>query len=299
MHRRALLLGAVTAPLALSLNALAGTASAAPGSSPAQAFTALEKSHGLRLGLWAIDTASGREIGHRAGERFPFCSTFKAIVAAAVLARSEGVGLLSQRITYSRADLVPWSPITEKHADTGMTVGELCAATIQYSDNTAGNLLIKLVGGPQAVTAFARSIGNQSFRLDRWETELNTSIPGDPRDTATPGDMARSMRDLVLGNALPAAGREQLQNWLLGNTTGTRRIRAGVPAQWKVGDKTGTGDYGTANDIGVLWPTGRPPIVLAIYTTHAAKTAKPSDPAIADAARIAVGALSAGTASAA
>ncbi|WP_435575389.1 class A beta-lactamase, partial [Burkholderia cenocepacia] len=155
-----------------------------------------------------MDTASGRVIEHRAGERFPFCSTFKAMLSAAVLAQSvERPGLLQQRVTYTKADLVNYSPVSEKHVGAGMTVAALCEATIQYSDNSAANLLMKLIGGPSAVTAYARSIGDDAFRLDRWETELNTALPGDPRDTTTPAAMAASIRVLTLGDALPAAQR--------------------------------------------------------------------------------------------
>jgi beta-lactamase class A len=295
LPRRALLRAAAATPLLLPLSAFATVAG--EGRTDA-AFGALEKAHGSRLGVCAIDTANGREIRHRADERFPFCSTFKAMAAAAVLARaSADPGLLARRIAYTRADLVTYSPITEKHTGAGMTVAELCAATVQYSDNTAGNLLLKLLGGPPALTAFMRGIGNRSFRLDRWETELNTAIPGDPRDTATPADMAHSLNSLVLGSALPAAERAQLKEWLVGNTTGDRRIRAGVPAGWQVGDKTGTGSYGTANDIAGLWPPARPPIVLAVYSTQPSKTGKPSDALIAEATRIVVAALAPGKAS--
>ncbi|ANN78350.1 class A beta-lactamase [Bordetella flabilis] len=297
LQRRALLRAAAAAPFCLPLSAFATVAGDGDGALHA-AFGSLEKSYASRLGVCAIDTANGREIRHRAEERFPFCSTFKAMAAAAVLARaSADPGLLARRIPYTRADLVTYSPITEKHAGAGMTVAELCAATVQYSDNTAGNLLIKLLGGPPALTAFMRGVGNRSFRLDRWETDLNTAIPGDPRDTATPSDMAHSLNKLVLGGALPAAGRAQLKEWLVGNTTGDRRIRAGVPDGWQVGDKTGTGSYGTANDIAVLWPPARPPIVLAVYSTQPSKTGKPSDALIAEATRVVVAALVPGKAS--
>jgi beta-lactamase class A len=164
--------------------------------------------------------------------------------------------------------------ITSKHLADGMTVAELCEATLQYSDNPAANLLMKQIGGPAAVTAYARSIGDTEFRLERWETELNSAIPGDARDTTTPSAMARSLHKLVLGDALPAAQRKQLKDWMLGNTTGATRIRAGVPAAWPVADKTGAGDYGTVNDIAVIWPPGKAPIVLAVYLTQPGKDDK-------------------------
>ncbi len=242
--------------------------------------------------MYALNTADGSVIAHRGEERFPLCSTFKLVASAAILAQQmREPGLLAQRIKYNRAELVTYSPITEKHLEGGMTVAELCAAAIQYSDNTAGNMLIKLLGGPPAVTAFARIIGDTTFRLDRWETELNSAIPGDARDTTTPAAMAATLQKLVLGTTLAAPQRDQLQAWLRGNTTGATRIRAGVPAGWVVGDKTGGGDYGANNDVAVLWPPGRSPIVLALYMTQQEKDAKPKNEVLAEATRVVVGAM--------
>lgn len=256
-------------------------------------LAALESAAGGWLGVAALNTTNGAQISHRANERFPFCSTFKVLAASAILKRSAAEnGLLQRRIAYTKAELVAYSPITEKHVGDGLTVAELCAAALQYSDNTAANLLMKLLGGPAAVTAFARSIGDDQFRLDRWETELNTAIPGDPRDTSTPAAMAASLQRLALGNALGGAERERLVAWMRGNTTGATRIRAGVPADWQVADKTGSGDYGTANDVGVAWPPGKPPIVLAIYFTQRDKDAPYRNDVLASAARIAAEALS-------
>lgn len=288
-QRRTLLLAAATAPLVLTVTACASPPAAAQDVSSATSFAALERAAGGRLGVCAIDTASGRRALHRADERFPFCSTFKAMLGAAVLAQSvERPGLLQQRVTYGQADLVNYSPVSGKHVGTGMTVAQLCEAAIQYSDNSAANLAMKLIGGPSAVTAYARSIGDDAFRLDRWETELNTALPGDVRDTTTPAAMAASMRVLTLGDALPPAQRAQLVAWLRGNKVGDKRIRAGVPAGSQVADKTGTGDYGTTNDAGVIWPPSRAPIVLAVYYTQARADAKAKDDVIAAAARIAV-----------
>ncbi|MCR6475310.1 class A beta-lactamase [Variovorax sp. ZS18.2.2] len=289
VHRRTLLLAASVLPLASACTAW--SAKGAQQDASAQ-FAALENASGGRLGVVGFNTATGARVQHRADERFPFCSTFKLMLAAAVLERSakEG-GLLARRVNYSKGDLVTYSPITEKNIATGMTVAELCAAAVQYSDNTAANLLMKGLGGPPAVTAFARSLGDEAFRLERWETELNTAIPGDLRDTTTPAAMAASVERLVLGNALGAAQREQLKTWLLGNTTSTERFLAGVPAGWKVGDKTGSGSYGTTNDVGVLWPPAGAPLVLAVYLTFPEKEAKGRNDVVASATRIAVGAL--------
>lgn len=263
---------------------------AAPKAAAAETRLAdLEKTLDGRLGLFALDTGNGAQLTHRADERFPFCSTFKVIAAAAVLAKDgQAPGLLQRRIHYLQRDLVANSPITGKHVERGMTVAELCAAAIQYSDNTAGNLLIELVGGPAALTAFARAIGDTQFRLDRRETELNTAIPDDPRDTTTPSAMGQSLRRLALGDALPPAQRTQLQDWMRGNTTGASRIRAGIPSDWQAADKTGTGDYGSANDIALLWPPGRAPVVLAIYTTRRQQDADARNDVIAQATRIVV-----------
>ncbi|PCE32529.1 PEN family class A beta-lactamase, Bcc-type [Burkholderia ubonensis] len=291
-QRRTLLLAALTAPLALTLKAGASPQANAASAGSATSLAELERAVGGRLGVCALDTATGRRVEHRAGERFPFCSTFKAMLIAAVLAQSVArPALLAQRVTVRQTDPVGWSPVTKKHVGTSMTVGELCEATAQYSDNGAANLLMKLLGGPAAVTAFARSIGDDTFRLDRWELELNTALPGDARDTTTPAAMAASLRALALGDALPAPQRAQFAQWLRGNKTGDKRIRAGVPPGWQVGDKTGTGDYGTLNDIGVLWPPARGPIVLTVYYTQAHADAKRDDGVIVAATRIAIAAL--------
>ena len=249
----------------------------------------LEKDLGGRLGVFVLDTATGTQFGYRAEERFALCSTFKVLAAAAILKKSEQVeGLMQRFVKYGQSDLVSYSPITQKHIGEGMTVADLCAAGIQYSDNTAGNLLMTILGGPRAVSAFARTIGDTEFRLDRWETALNTAIPNDPRDTSTPMAMGRSLHRLVLGDALQPAHRTQLRDWLLGNTTGAARIRAGVPTDWTVADKTGGGDYGTANDVAVLWPPHREPVVIAVYTTQHTKDATARSDEIASAAQIAL-----------
>lgn len=281
--RRTLLLALASTPFARA------TATPMP---PDMRLVRLEAASGGRLGVAALNTADGRELLHRADERFPFCSTFKMMLSAAVLAREPSV--LQQRIRYDKGDLVAHSPITEKNLDDGMTIEALCAATIQYSDNTAANLLIRHLGGPEAVTAYARTIGDRQFRLDRLETELNSAIPGDPRDTTTPAAMMASLHKLALGDALPPAKREILADWLIGNTTGATRIRAGVPSSWRVGDKTGAGDHGTVNDIAVLWPPGKPPIVLAVYLTQPGKDDAIRPEILGQAAKIVIDAFKVG-----
>jgi beta-lactamase class A len=286
-NRRRLLLAAVSMPISAVWTSWA-TQGNATVSAQAQ-LTKLERTLVGRLGVFALNTANGDRLSYRADEYFPMCSTFKVLLASAILKRSTQIdGLMQQRIKYQQNDLVTYSPITERYVKDGMTVDALCAAALQYSDNTASNLLMTILGGPGAVTTFARSIGDRQFQLDRWETALNSSIPGDRRDTSTPNAMASSLQRLAFGDALEPRLQLQLRVWLQGNTTGAARIRAGVPADWQVGDKTGTGDYGTANDIGLLWPPRRAPIVVAIYTTQGEKDAKARNDVIALAARIVV-----------
>jgi len=252
-----------------------------------QKLTDLEKSSGGRLGVALINTTDNSQILYRGDERFAMCSTGKVMAAAAVLKQSEADNqVLNKRLEIKKSDLVIWSPVTEKHLQSGMTLAELSAATLQYSDNTAMNKMIGYLGGPDKVTAFARSIGDVTFRLDRTEPALNTAIPGDERDTTTPLAMAESLHKLTLGNALGEQQRAQLVTWLKGNTTGGQSIRAGLPASWVVGDKTGAGDYGTTNDIAVIWPENHAPLVLVTYFTKPQQDAKSRKEVLAAAAKI-------------
>ncbi len=279
--RRSLLVAAAAAPLLSGKRVSAETR---------DRFAALEASSGGRIGVAGVDTGSGATVTHRADERFPFCSTFKLIAASAILTRSATErSLLEQRIEYARGDLVSYSPVTSKHVATGMTVSDICAAALQYSDNTAANLMIRLLGGPSSVTAFARSIGDRAFRLDRWETALNSAIPGDLRDTSTPMAMMDDLRHATLGTLLGSSEREQLVTWMKGCTTGFKRIRAVAPVGSVVADKTGTGDNGTENDIAVIWPPGRSPTVLVVTITNNKNEAP--DELVAAAAKTALEAL--------
>jgi beta-lactamase class A len=287
--RRALLLAAASIPFAgaWTLRPSSGRADAAAN----DRLGALESASGGRLGVAGLNTADGVQVGYRADERFPFCSTFKVMAVSAILRRSaDESSLLQQRLAYTKDDVVAYSPITGAHTGEGMTVSELCAAALQYSDNTAANLIIRILGGTAAVTRFARSIGDDEFRLDRQETALNEAAPHDPRDTTTPAAMVRSLQRLALGDQLGTAERTMLVDWMKGNTTGAKRIRAGLPG-WTVADKTGTGDHGTTNDIGLAWPAGKPPIVLAIYFTQPEKAASPRDDVLSLAATIVAEAL--------
>jgi beta-lactamase class A len=234
-----------------------------------EAFAAIERESGGRLGVAVLDTGSELHATLHGDDRFPMCSTFKFLAAAAVLKRvDEGKEKLDRRVVYTKDDLVEYSPTTGKHVGDGMTMAEICEAAMTLSDNTAGNLILASLGGPQGFTAFARSIGDPVTRLDRIETALNEAVPGDPRDTTTPNAMLKNVQALVLGDVLSAPSKQHLTQWLLGNKTGDTRLRARLPAGWRVGDKTGSGERGSTNDIGVVWPAGRKPIVVTIYLTE-------------------------------
>ena len=280
MTRRAVFAGSLMALPALANDAVASLAE-------------LERRNGGRLGVAALDTASGRQTGHRADERFPLCSTFKFLAAALALARVDRGGeRLDRRIVFSDKDIVTYSPVTKEHVGPGgMSVAEICDAAVTLSDNTAGNLMLASFGGPSALTAFVRTLGDGLTRLDRIETELNEASPGDPRDTTTPAAMLGDMRRLLVGDALSAGSREHLTGWLLASKTGAKRLRAGFPADWRVGDKTGTGGNGTANDIAVAWPPGRAPILVAAYFTGSTISDEARNAVIADAGRIVVAGL--------
>ncbi len=282
--RRSLVLAAVAAPFVAACAPVADHGRARDAQA---ALAALEQASNGRLGVVALDTATGERIAHRPRERFPMCGTFAVVVAAALLARAAlDPSLMSRRVLYRRYDMVPESPVTKNRVDAGMTTGELCAAALQYGDRSAANLLLDLLGSPRSATAFAHSIGDTAFRLDRWEPELNAATPGDERDTTTPLAMAGTLRRLLVGDALGAAQRAQLKTWMLGNTMGEAGIRAGVPPDWQVADTTGAGDYGTTNGVAVAWPPSRAPLALAIYFTQPGGEARARDDVVAAAARI-------------
>jgi beta-lactamase class A len=282
LNRRNLLKAGLATSALVAAPSVSAPASAASGSVEQQLHD-LEVTHGARLGVFARNTRTGRVVAYRARERFAMCSTFKTLAAAAVLRGRVPLGTV---VHYPPADILPNSPITQQHVDSGLALGEICAAAIQYSDNTAGNLMLRQIGGPAGLTSFLRSIGDDVSRLDRWETDLNTAIPGDLRDTTTPEAIGRSYERVTLGRALRPADSEQLVTWLKGNTTSAQRFRAGLPAGWVLGDKTGTGSYATANDIGVAWTTRGTPLVLAVLSTKEAPDAPVTNALIADTARI-------------
>ncbi|WP_174301589.1 class A beta-lactamase [Caulobacter sp. S45] len=278
LDRRALLAAAPALILAAPVAAFAATPD----------FAALERATGGKLGVFVLDTGSARTLAWRADSRFPFCSSFKAPLAAFVLWKAERGALhLDQPVPYDEADLVGWSPVTRAHVAQGvLTVRELCAAAVDYSDNGAANLLLRLVGGPQALTAWMRQAGDPAFQLSHPEMQLNHSRFGDAIDTTTPRAMAESFRRLAFGDVLRPASRTRWIDWLVANTTGDKRLRAGLPAGWRVGDKTGTWNEGwfSTVDIAVAWPPSRPPLVIAGFVTDHPSTAA-GEAALAEVAR--------------
>jgi beta-lactamase class A len=262
------------------------------GQAGADRWTAIEASVHGRLGVAVLDTASGALAGHRLDERFAMCSTFKFLAVAAVLARVDaGQERLDRRIVVTHASLVGWAPVTSKRVGgAGMTVAELCEAAVTVSDNAAANLLLAAIGGPAAVTAFARRVGDGVTRLDRTEPTLNEGTPGDPRDTSTPRAMAQTLRSVLLGNVLSDASRALLIRWMTATSTGAGRLRAGLPPDWRIAHKTGTGRLGTTNDIGVLWPPRHAPLVVVTYLTECQAPEAAREGALAQVARSLAGA---------
>nr|WP_180986987.1 class A beta-lactamase [Rhodococcus sp. ENV425] len=227
----------------------------------------LEERRRVRLGVLAHDPGRGLTYARRADDRFAMCSTFKVYAAAAILRlESQGSLRLDDTVPVDPADIVENSPVTSEAQGRTLTLAQLCDAALTRSDNTAGNLLLRRLGGPTAVTAFARSLGDTATTLDRWEPELNSAEPGDVRDTSTASGLARGYRELLLGSGLPAAGQQTLMGWMRASVTSGQRIRAGLPAGWTAADKSGAGRYGTVNDAGVLWSPDGSPLVLVLLS---------------------------------
>nr|BFD96172.1 class A beta-lactamase Bla1 [Kitasatospora sp. Xyl93] len=269
----------------------AAVAGAPATSSAEDSFAALEQRFGARLGVFAVDTGSGREVTHRADERFAFASTIKSLAAGALLRKASDADL-DKVVPYRQEDVLAWAPITSQHVATGMKLRDLAAASIQYSDNTAANLVAAELGGPAAVQRSLRDLGDSTTSVDRTEPTLNEATPGDTRDTSTPRVLAADLRRYVLGDALAEGRRALLTDWLVGNTTGGPYVRAGVPADWRIGDKTGAAGYGTRNDVAVAWPSGgRSPIVIAVLSDRGKADATSDDALIAEATKAVVGAL--------
>ncbi|MEU5974846.1 class A beta-lactamase [Streptomyces sp. NPDC047315] len=298
-RRTALAVGAVGAGSALAVGLGAAPAVAAPAggrgrgaalgtTDPAVAaqLRAYEKEHGALLGVVGYNFRTGATVAHNADRPFPICSVFKTLAVAAVLRDLDHRGeVLARRIRYTYDDVLAAggpdsSQITKKNVARGMTIRELCDASITYSDNCAANLLLRELGGPTAITEFCRSIDDEVTRLDRWEPDLNTAEPDRVTDTTTPKAIAVTYTRLVLGTVLNRPDRQLLTDWLLANTTSSERLRAGLPADWKLGDKTGGGEYGTNNDVGIAWTPEGAPVVLSVFSTKPDSPKGPRDNAL-------------------
>lgn len=253
-------------------------------------FRQLEERFDARLGIYAVDTGTGRTVRYQANERFAYGSTFKALAAAEVLDATTDAEL-EQVVRYSADDLVDYSPITEQHVAEGMTLRDIADAAVRYSDNTAGNLLLRHLGGPELFEQELKEIGDNVTDAARYETELNEATPGDPRDTSTARALTEDLREYAVDDALEPTDRDILNTWLRGNTTGAELIRAGVPDGWVVGDKTGAAGYGTRNDIAVIWPPDRAPIVLAVLSSRDEPDASFDNALIAEATEVVIARL--------
>ncbi|MFH8594205.1 class A beta-lactamase [Streptomyces rimosus] len=266
-----------------STTASAASAGTTPSENPAaiRRLRALEQEHQARIGVFALNLATGASLLHRAHELFPMCSVFKTLAAAAVLRDLDHDGSqLARVIRYTEADVTKsgHAPVTKDHIDTGMTIRDLCDATIRYSDNCAANLLLRELGGPTAVTRFCRSLGDPVTRLDRWEPELNSGEPDRRTDTTSPYAIARTYQRLVLGNALNRPDRALLTDWLLRNTTTLTTFRTGLPKGWTVADKSGGGDtYGTRNEAAIAWTPDGAPVLLTALTHKPSLPTAPGD----------------------
>lgn len=234
----------------------------------------IESQLNARVGYAQLDFSNGLFIeGYRSQERFPMMSTFKVLLCSAVLSRVDsGLEQLDRRIRYRQSDLIEYSPITKEHLSEGMTVAELCNATITMSDNTAANLLLSSIGGPKELTKFLRKVNDQTTRLDRWEPMLNESLPGDERDTTTPEAMSKTLFTLLTGKALTASSQQQLINWMEADKVGDPLLRSVLPKGWFIADKTGAGEQGSRGIVAVLGPDGKPSRIVIIYLTGSSAT---------------------------
>jgi beta-lactamase class A len=277
LDRRTLL---AVAPGLIALSAL--------GQAAPPALEAYERETGGRIGLYAENLATGAKIAWRADERFVMCSTFKASLAAFVLARVDrGGDNLERMIPYGPNDLLDYAPIAKQNLAKGtMSVADMCEAAVELSDNTCANLLLERVGGPAALTAFWRSTGDAVTRLDHNEPVLNRSAPGDPHDTTTPAAMAGGLRRFVLGEVLSTGSRERLTGWMLNCKTGDHRLRAGLPNGWRIGDKTGNNGKDASGDIAVAWPKPGAPVLICAYTQGGSPTAAHLEAAFAEIGRM-------------
>lgn len=278
--------------LTLSMFLLASLAAASEAAVPSKDFasriSALERKSTGRIGVSVVSAGGEPLFSYRADERFAMCSTFKTLLGAAVLSRVDANReSLDRPITYKSTDILDYAPIAKRYLATGhLTISELNAASIQYSDNTAANLLLDAIGGTKALTEYLRSIGDNTTRLDRNEPSLNTNLADDLRDTSTPDAMATTLQKLVMGDYLSPASKEQLKAWMFGNTTGNSKIKAGFDKFWMVGDKTGSGENGASNDVAIVFPRGLPPFIIVVFYSGSSASNDTKSAVIAEVARI-------------
>ena len=268
--------------------AMCGRSQAMMDAEAADKFAALEIASKGRLGVTILDTTTGERLSYRGDERFAMLSTFKALAAGCVLSRVDrNEEKLDRRVMYAQGDVLSYAPVTKLHVADGLTMGEICAAAVMLSDNTAGNLMLASFGGPAGLTAWLRGLGDTVSRLDRTEPDLNEARPGDLRDTTTPNAIADTLRKLFTSDALSATSQQRLADWMIAGKTGGMRLRAGLPTGWPVGDKTGTNDTNCANDVAIVWPPQRAPLIIASFLANAGVTSLQRDDTHADVARIA------------
>ncbi|WIW71268.1 class A beta-lactamase [Anaerosinus gibii] len=248
-------------------------------------FTRLENDHQAKIGVYALDTESNKEVSYHADDRFAYCSTSKVLMVGAVL-RQESLEGIKKTVSYTQKDVLSYAPITSKYVETGMTLEELCVAALRVSDNTAANLLLAHIGGTEGFKMSLRQIGDMVTEPARNEPMLNEAVPEDLRDTSTPHQLAVDFQSYILGDILTSEKKMMLISWMAGNKNTDTLIRAGTPTDWLVADKSGTGGYGTRNDVAIITPPGRKPIILAILTTHNDKELKADDQLVADIAKI-------------
>ena len=289
-----------SALLAAAAAIYTGTASARNATSgscantPTAAFAELERRHHGRLGVAVLDTGTGQRLQHRQNERFAMCSTFKFLAAAAILQRvDQGKERLDRPVSYTESDLLEYAPVSKAHMKDGkMSLAEICAAAVQWSDNTAANLMFQILEGPAGLTRFIRSLGDDVTRLDHIEPELNVVAPGEVHDTSTPAAMMRLLSTVLFGQTLSPSSRAQLQAWMLEAKVGEKRLAAGLPPGWRIAHKPGTWSTET-NDVGVIWPPDRAPIVIAAFYNHLEEVDNPHEEVLQDVARIVVARIAA------
>ena len=220
-------------------------------------------------------------------KRVPLMSTFKTLACAKLLSdEAKGKLTLDHPVTVEKSSLVTWSPVLEKRVGQAITLAQACAATMQMSDNSAANIILKQTGGPQALTRFLSDLGDNTTRLDRFETELNEARPGDPRDTTTPNAITATLDTLLFGKALSPGAQKQLTQWMKDNKVADNLLRSELPAGWQIADRSGAGGYGSRGITAIVWPVKRAPIIVSIYITQTDASFEQRNKAIAEIGKV-------------